>query len=90
MAKECPLWEPLQTKEALKAEFTKLMQADDRGLIASQYPDIAALLWVLDSSGTSALTSVEMQEVTEKLEEDLPPPQRWWDKIVSRLGGGPL
>jgi hypothetical protein len=44
---DCPWWEPGRTKEVVKAEFQKLMRSEDRGLIAAEYPDIAALLWVL-------------------------------------------
>lgn len=43
---ECPWWRPCRTKEAVKDQFRELM-ALDRGLIAAEYPDIAALLWVL-------------------------------------------
>jgi hypothetical protein len=48
VARECPLWEPLQTKDQVKAEFHAVVQSGDRGIIAADFPDIAALMWVLD------------------------------------------
>jgi len=48
-AENCPYWKPLRTKEAIKSEFQDLIAHGDRGHIAASYPDIAALLWVLDS-----------------------------------------
>lgn len=84
MARECPLWAPIQTKAEIKAEFTALLQSADRGVIAAQYPDIAALMWVLDSPG-AALTPAEIDEFAEKVDEETPPPHRWWGFF--RLGG---
>jgi len=43
---DCPWWEPCKSKDAVKDEFHELMQSD-RGVIAAEYPDIAALLWVM-------------------------------------------
>lgn len=86
MARQCPLWTPVQTKEEIKAEFTALLQSGDRGLIASQYPDLAALLWVLDTN-QALPTAAEIHEATEKVEEEAPPPHRWWG-IFKKLGGG--
>jgi len=48
-ARDCPLWEPCRTKESIKREFRKLILQGDRGQIAARFPDIAALLWVLDT-----------------------------------------
>lgn len=47
-ARECPLWEPRRGKEEVKAEFRDLVESQDRGAIAAEYPDVAAILWVLD------------------------------------------
>lgn len=49
MARECPLWEPIRGKELLKSDFHKFLRSGDRGKIAARYPDIAALMWVLDN-----------------------------------------
>ena len=46
-AKACKFFTCMKTKDEVKAEFRSLM-ASDRGVIASKYPDIAALMWVLD------------------------------------------
>lgn len=80
MARECPLFVPLLTKEQIKDEFKALVQSEDRGLIAAQYPDIAALLWVLDSLG--GLPTVA--EIDEHLEADAQVSPRWgnlWKRI---------
>ena len=84
-ARECPLWEPLQTKEQIKADFKELLQNPDRGVIAAQYPDIAALLWVLDDAG-EAHAALEVED-SEGHEHDVPP-HRWWGGLRKWLGGG--
>ena len=56
-AKSCPYWEASQGKEATKAEFRDLIESGDRGRIASEYPDVAALLWVLDESPEELLAA---------------------------------
>ena len=45
-AENCPYWDTRQTKEQIKADFQELQDAP-LGKLASVYPDIAALLWVL-------------------------------------------
>lgn len=51
-AKSCPWWKPLRAKADIKKEFEahvrQLMEATDRGPLASEYPDLAALVWALD------------------------------------------
>jgi len=47
-ARSCPMWKARFTKEAIKRNFRNLLQGD-KGLIAVNFPDIAALLWVLDT-----------------------------------------
>lgn len=86
MARGCPLWEPIQSKDAIKAEFTAVLQSADRGLIASQYPDIAALLWVLDNP--AAIPTVEeLAEAADKIEEAPAPPHRFWGAMLKKWGG---
>lgn len=48
MARACRFREPFRTTAEIKDIFQKLMNSQDRGKIASQYPDVAALMWVLD------------------------------------------
>lgn len=47
----CPFFKPSRTKEEIETEFNnnfeKLISENDIGKIASKYPDVAALLWVL-------------------------------------------
>lgn len=51
LARDCGLFKPHKTKLEIKADFHALMESQDLGDIAVQYPDIAALLWVLDDRG---------------------------------------
>lgn len=46
-ASACRCWLKLRSKEEIKLEFRNLM-VSDRGIIAASYPDVAALMWVLD------------------------------------------
>ena len=46
----CPFFKSEKTKEEIEQEIDDLLQSGDMGKIASVYPDIAALLWVLDES----------------------------------------
>jgi len=73
MARKCPLWQPRHTKEDIKQDFLHLIQGD-RGLLAAQYPDIAALMWVLDSAG-EPLSASEIQEAAEPPPDSLGHPQ---------------
>ena len=60
MATSCSWWRPLREKTALKTEFRGLIASGDRGRIAASYPDVAALMWVLDGVDiTSAVSEVE-------------------------------
>jgi hypothetical protein len=49
-ARNCPLWEGRTTKSEVKAEVREILESGNRGLIAKNFPDAAALMWVLDSS----------------------------------------
>lgn len=48
-ASECPYYAPLVNSEAVKESFKNLMSGP-RGDLAREYPDLAALSWVLDES----------------------------------------
>lgn len=53
-AKKCDLWEPIRDKDEIKAEFQALFEdTSDLGPIAAEYPDAAALLWVLGEGSIS-------------------------------------
>jgi len=43
----CPFFENNKTKEQIESEIEQMLSSGDMGAIASIYPDIAALLWVL-------------------------------------------
>lgn len=51
----CPWWQSSKSKEELKAEFKQLIESPDRGAVAAEYPDVAALLWVLDEDVSDAV-----------------------------------
>lgn len=69
MARECPSWSPIQTKQQIKEAHEELMAAG-RGEIATEYPDIAALLWVLDAE-----VEEEEADIHPPLELDEEPPK---------------
>tara|TARA_B100001094_G_C17613018_1_gene522153 strand:- start:172 stop:552 length:381 start_codon:yes stop_codon:yes gene_type:complete len=43
----CPFFKNNKTKEQIESEIEDMLSSGDMGAIASKYPDIAALLWVL-------------------------------------------
>jgi hypothetical protein len=59
----CPFFKPQKTKEEIETEIDDLLASGDMGAIASQYPDISALLWVLGGVD-------EIDEMTEKKDEE--------------------
>lgn len=51
-AAECSWFKPRQTKEDVKAAFKELAgDPSRRGQLAYEYPDVAALMWVLGDIG---------------------------------------
>jgi len=90
LARDCPLWSPLATKEQVKEDFHAIIQSGDRGTIAAKYPDIAALLWVLDDPEESDVLSedevdeavqdeaVQDEAVQDEAVQDEPPSQQWF------------
>jgi hypothetical protein len=43
----CPFFKPSKTEEEIEKEVDATLKSGNMGVIASKYPDIAALLWVL-------------------------------------------
>jgi len=86
VARECPLWEPLQTKDEAKIEFHEIVQSGDRGVIASEFPDIAALMWVMDDP-TDVPTQAEIDELSPPV-KDHEPEKSWlrWPRILGGKG----
>jgi hypothetical protein len=77
MASACLWWEPLKSKEEIKAEFRSLMSSGNRGKIASLYPDVAALMWVLDRTDIAdTMTDVELEVDTPVQALDAMSPQK--------------
>jgi len=64
-ARSCKCWASVRTGDDIKAEFRALM-VSDRGLIAARYPDVAALMWVLD--GVDFNEEIQMAEAEVMLE----------------------
>jgi len=54
-ARSCPMFTPLRTKDVVKEEFGSLMDKEPHE-VAKDFPDIAALLWVLGDSEEWNLT----------------------------------
>ena len=48
LAETCGLFCPKKDKDVLKKEFLSFMAESSRGQIAKEFPDVTALLWVLD------------------------------------------
>lgn len=68
-ARACKYWSAIRSKEDVKSDFRNLMAAD-RGLIAARYPDVAALMWVLDGVDfTEELRLAEAEADPEPIED---------------------
>jgi len=65
MAGACRWWEPVRQGTEIKTDFKTLITTGDRGQIAAQYPDVAALMWVLDG--------VDISEEMQAAERELDP-----------------
>jgi len=66
----CPFFKPSKTKEEIEndfeQEFQKLIESGDMGAIATKYPDVAALLWVLADDTTNEEMDTQPLEETDK------------------------
>lgn len=62
-ARVCPLFEPTTTKEEVKQEYRDFLATADLARIANTYPDLAALMWVLQEE--EADREVDFTEVPE-------------------------
>jgi len=62
MSSACSWWKPLKTKEEIKESFRALISSGNRGHIAASFPDVAALMWVLDGEDVQiALTEATVE-----------------------------
>lgn len=74
-ARDCLWWEPRRGKEEVKAEFRDLVESPDRGAIAAEYPDVAALLWVLGDANMKDTVQEAVSDIDKLTDEEL-----WGDK----------
>lgn len=58
----CPFFKPILTKEEIEERINQDLSSGDMGIIASKYPDIAALLWVLAGVEEEPSTTDEGEE----------------------------
>jgi hypothetical protein len=96
-AKDCPLYDSLKQKSQIKEEFQAELEGMTIAEIAYEYPDMAALVWVLGAedapeAGEDAEDEFEPQAPLQR--PSIPPPSLlmvpspkppWW---VRFLGGG--
>lgn len=64
----CPFFKNNKTKEEIEARVRADLNSGDMGLIASKYPDLAALLWVL--AGTTEETNEEDTSRDDRTEDE--------------------
>jgi len=62
-ARSCELFEPKQTLDEVKDQFDAFLRDSNLPEIAQEYPDIAALMWVLDMTGAELLEDEAEEEV---------------------------
>jgi len=62
-AKRCPYWEPRRGKEDVRAEFRSTLESGNLGVIAAEFPDTAALMWVLEEGP-------DIGEIEDALEDE--------------------
>lgn len=80
VASECPFFDTVSAQD-IKDEFGDLIRNGPRSEIAAQYPDIAALLWVLDEESSEA--------IEDDCTETLPlPKESVFSKMIRVISGG--
>lgn len=72
-AAQCQFFECVHTKEQIREDFNNFLESGDRGLIAEKYPDMAALLWVLDMDRPES--EPEPESSPESSHESTPSPE---------------
>jgi Tfp pilus assembly protein FimV len=76
-AKDCPLFEHRMTKDEVKDGFKEWLSTAKLHEIASEYPDMAALMWVLQEEAPDREVEIEDGEDWEPdadTDEEPPPP----------------
>lgn len=64
----CPFFRPQKTREQIEEEVDAILNSGDMGLIASHFPDVAALLWVL--AGVDNDGEEPYEEMTQRTDDD--------------------
>ena len=75
VAAKCPFWAPCATKEHLRDMFAEQLRRP-RHEVAALYPDLAALMWVLDDS-------VPLEGNSTESSAGLMLPQSRWQRLLS-------
>jgi len=65
VAKTCGFFTPRYSKEEIKARFEQWLTTASMGEIASKFPDVAALMWVLNETEGDRDIELEVTEDTE-------------------------
>lgn len=71
-AKGCPFFQPVVSKEELKSSFMEDLTQMRLSDVAYHYPDMAALLWVLDAEDISEDESEYPEAIVEPLDTEQP------------------
>ncbi len=66
----CPLFRVRRTRDQVQEDFQRSLSSKSLPEVARYYPDMAALLWVLDESDFSDTT---LATISEPEDEELPP-----------------
>ncbi len=67
-SRDCPFWMPLKSKEDIKVAFRAVLSTGVRSQIATDFPDAAALMWVLDETPNLEEDEPEDEEPEEPAE----------------------
>jgi hypothetical protein len=88
-APDCPKFEFVLDPDELKDAFKDKFDSFSIGEIAAEYPDVAALMWVLDESGglgdlPEPECCTQDPELPDEREEK---PRKFWARVRRSLGG---
>ncbi len=67
LSKDCGLFCPKRSKEELKREFYDFIDNSSIGEVAKEFPDVTALIWVLNTLGADD-SDIDLEEHYEKIE----------------------
>lgn len=68
LSSDCGLFCPKKSKEDLKSEFYTFIDSSSIGEVAKEFPDVTALMWVLDTLGADE-TDTELKDHYERIEK---------------------